>query len=993
MKQKVLISLITVFIGLFCNAQNGTIKGVITDGRDSTNKPIFGAMVFIPGTTYGAFTGQDGSFTLANVTPGKYDVTISYVLIGEQKVEGVKVLANEETTLNHLMTNPKAKEDEGLILRFKKEETSEETTVATMRDADEVKETVSRDEMSSKGATTIASATKSVTGVSIVEGKYAYIRGLSDRYTKTLLNGSEIPGLDPDRNAVQLDLFPSSFVASMDVVKTFSPNLPGDFAGGLIDIKTLESYDSLTFKISGGLGYNPQANLNGNFLSHDGGSLDWFGMDDGTRNFSDEVNEALDNDDFPTDVLTTQDRVDELVSFSSSMNGNMALREYTSPLNQNLTFSMGNTIRKYGEKDTLNEREYGYFLGVNYRRSYGYFDDGFVGRYEIQNTTSITTEQDPMFSKRAMTFREGQMNVLAGGILAGYVRYNPKHKLSYRLIRNHTGQKKTQLTTGDVREVLPAEVRIRVANFLERAVNTLQLNGEHMFDTLFFGTPTDFNWTSSYSYSTQAQPDLRVMGDEVQNIGGVDVYDTYSASYATPDRFRRSMNQHTCDVKLHFTKEVKSDSAVYKIKSGAGTLFKYRNYEESIIGYGTGSNAFSYNDFEGDLDAYFDPANYGIVDTTSTGIPLAGLTFQNRSSPDNRYTAQQGLFHYYLMGEAPLSDKLTVIAGARAEYNTMKVVTESDITGSIEKLALLPSVNFTYTFYKNKFLYTSADSSSYAKRTMKMKAVYYNTVARPSFREFSPLFLNDFLTGWNILGNPDIEQSSIQNFDLRWEYYPQVGELVAVSAFYKYFKNGIEKATNPGPSDIEGTWKNSDGYVYGIEAEFRRSLSFISNNLKNFKIGINAALMTSETNISEEELANIQAFNPYYGNSRPFFGQSPYLLNGLLQYNNDTIGITANVTFNQFGKRLALVQIKGVPNIFEQARGELNFNISKKIGTRSKITFRAKNLLNPEYKWSYEFRGEGYEEIANYDNWKDNEYVFRSYRKGRRYSVSYSYTF
>ena len=1001
--QKAII-LFTIAISSALYAQTGTITGIITDGRDSTNKPIFGAQVFIEGTTHGAFTGPDGSYTFGNVPEGKYDITVSYVLIGNQKIENVRVNAGQTTTANYAMGASQV-EEAGIKIVLKKNKESETAAVNEMKNSAEVQEIVSNKEMSDKGFSKASDAAKSVTGVSIVEGKYAYIRGLSDRYSKTMVNGSEIPGLNPDRNAVELDLYPSAFIQSMNVVKTFSPDLPGDFAGGLINIKTRESYDSLTFKISGGVGYNPQANLQSNFASYEGSSTDFLGFDNGYRDFSEQIITAIENDNFPTEITRTEAQANNLANFTSSMNGVMNVNRMNSPLDHNLTFSMGNTINIARKKDTLlPNQKFAYFAGINYRRNYDYFNGGNAGRFELENQTSIFNDStdSPFLEIRRLEYEQGQMSVQVGGLFGAYYRFNPNNKVSFRYLHNHSGDRRALFSEGFNQEIDGAVFRTRVLEYLERQVNTFQLSGEHSFDSLLFHTPTDFEWTSSYSKSSQDQPDLRVFNDDLKN----GIY-SISPNYLQPTRFSRSMSQHTADFRTHFTKKFKTDSSEIKLKTGLSYTYKHRNFQELQITYN--ELGASYQDFNGDVDRYFSDETFGIVTTTSQGQPRVGQFFRNTTSPDNTFFAYQSLIGYYLMGDLPLSKKLNLITGARLEQNYMYTETDDNDSGEINELSILPSFNLSYTFFKNRFKENKLDSTKFSKQDLKLQFVYYNTVARPSFREFTPVLFDNFLAGWREVGNSNIRQTSIHNFDLRLEFYPNSGELLAFSMFYKNFRDGIELSVNPGTPETEITWRNSDGDVYGIEAEFRRSLSFISDKLDAFKIGLNASLMYSSTAISERETTSNQQFNPAALDSRPFFGQSPYLVNSLLQYKNDSIGITSTITFNQFGTRLALIQTNGTPHIFEKGRGELNFNISKQISPRSKITFRARNLINPEYKWVYQFNNIDEESLrvqlennpdwdvdsfsANYERFQEGEYIFKSFKKGRDFSISYSYTF
>lgn len=996
---KTLWVLTLIFTSLAAKAQTGSISGIITDGRDSTNKPIFGAQVFIAGTTYGAFTGMNGEYTLTNVAPGKYDITVSYVLIGEQKIEGVKVEAQQNTVAN-LPMGENINEEVGIRVVLHKNKESEAAAVNEMKNSDEVVEIVSNKEMSAKGDNKASDAAKRVTGVSIVEDKYAYIRGLSDRYSKTLINGSEVPGLDPDRIAVQLDLFPSLFIQSMNVVKTFSPDMPADFTGGLIDIKTRENYDTLTYNVSLGTSYNPQVHFNKDYLLYKGGKTDFLGFDDGTRDFTQDIKEVFQQGQeasfiSPEDVSKDRSKKVEYENFQSGLNPQMEPENMTKPLGHNFSFTMGNTISKERKNDTLKApRKIGYLAGVNYRRSYSYYNNGRVSSYFLD---AGSIDQDSMLtSRRGVNIEEGGDNVLLGGIGSLFYRFNEKNKIKLTAIHNHTGTSSASYGEGSDFQVPNSEFRIRSLSYTQRSMNTIQLSGLHNFDTLFLKTPTDIDWIISSTFTSQKQPDLRFL---------LDIYDRNIDQYrivtnlTAPTRFFRQMNQQSYDAKLNLTKKFKTDSAEIIVKTGGSALLQTRRFEEGRIFYSIYDNDYEYSGNGNDLVS---PDRFNIdfdtVDTRTSQLITASsdVVMQNQMSDENQYDATKLIGAYYLMGEIPLSKKFNLITGARTEYTYMHLVSDSKKAdapiGELKNLDILPSVNLTYNIIKGRTLFDKKDSTRVIKKDLKLQFVYGRTIARPNFREIAPFKVNNFFQKYDEIGNSELKRTLIDNLDLRFEYYPNTGELIAVSFFFKYFDGPIERTSNPETAELEYTWRNAPKAVlYGTEIEFRRSLEFISPNLKNFKSGINLAILTSRVDINEKELRAIQLGNPFYKNDyRTLLGQSPFLGNVFLEYKLDSIGLSTNLTYNMFGERLTLVQEEGLPNVWERGRGELNLNISKKLSNRSKITLRARNLLNPAYEFYYKFEGDA----DIYDKYlADGDYIFRSYKKGRSYSLSYSYIF
>ena len=383
----------------------------------------------------------------------------------------------------------------------------------------------------------------------------------------------------------------------------------------------------------------------------------------------------------------------------------------------------------------------------------------------------------------------------------------------------------------------------------------------------------------------------------------------------------------------------------------------------------------------------FDRLNGIIYDAN---VPVA---LSQQFSLKNQYIGKQNIYAYYLMSSFPLTKKIDLLAGARMESTNMKVESEDDdqsLVGELNNLDILPAINLSYHFFKGRVVPNKQDSTKFKKQDLKAQFVYSRTLARPTFREIAPFVSDNFINGYSEIGNQNLERVLIDNIDLRLEFYPNSGELISFSAFYKKFTNPIERTSTIAQNEF--SWVNSEkGNLYGIEAEFRKSLGFISPSLDKFKLGLNGSLIKSQVFIPEAELADIRQSDPYYtDDTRPLLGQSPYIANSFIQYKLDSSNITMNVTYNIFGDRMNAVQQNGTPNLYEKGRQELNFNIAKEFKNNSKITFRIQNILNPEYTIFHKFQGESerYDIIT-----QDRDYIFNTYKKGRRYSLSYSYIF
>jgi TonB-dependent receptor len=265
---------------------------------------------------------------------------------------------------------------------------------------------------------------------------------------------------------------------------------------------------------------------------------------------------------------------------------------------------------------------------------------------------------------------------------------------------------------------------------------------------------------------------------------------------------------------------------------------------------------------------------------------------------------------------------------------------------------------------------------------MNLRVAYGKTIARPTFRELSQFTSFDFLGDARETGNVNLRRTAVQSFDLRWEVYPKAGEYISASVFYKNFVDPIERVTSPynnEPKDGLSFYYNNvpEAHLVGLEFEFRKNLDFIAMGLKNFKVGTNVTIMQSRVDINKSELAQIRVNNPEAEATRPLFGQSPYIVNATLGYDNLPKKWNVNVVYNVIGPRLFLVSTNGTPNIYEQPRNSLDMTASKGITNKLSARISMQNLLNAPFKYSQEFAGK--------------EYIYQSYQLGSTFSFGITY--
>ncbi len=891
---------------------------------------------------------MDGKFVIADIEPGKYAILVSFISYSPVTVNDVEVKAGEVTVLNNIRLKEEALGLEEVVVTASALKDSESALLTMQRKSSSVMDGISSEMFSKNNDNDAAAAIRRVTGVSVEGGKYMVVRGLGDRYSKASLNKAELPSLDPNKNAVQMDLFPSNLLDNMIVYKTFSPELPGSFSGGFVDISTKEFPDRFTLQASASLGYNTNATFNDQFLTSVKGKNFWTGMDDGTFDLPKQAQNGI---PAPTFQAAQDVRLDMITkSFENSYDP--TAYKMSPFLNQNLSFSVGNQFSLLG-------KDLGYVVGLTYQRNYEYYDNGEVGRYFLPDASG-----QPLVVLRDFELdRKGTESVLWGALANLSVRLNANNKVSVNLMRNQSADYSSRFLQGffpaDANLPEVDQLQARAIRYMERSLTSAQLKGEHTIGKV------RFDWSAASTDLTQDEPDQRFFNNVITSTNDGTTYLTYQNATGDASRYYRYLDEKVYDGKINFEVPFKNGAQESKIKFGGAYLKKDRNFNERIISSKPG-NSDPYN---GDVDQYFSDANIGVISPSPYRIGIYAVETQNLGGS---YNGEEIVPAAYLMTDLKLSKKIRVSVGARYEgtdirlNNTSPYLADSLKNSRLKANDILPAANVTYE----------------VRDDMNFRLAYGKTIARPTFRELSQYTSFDFLGDSRETGNVNLRRTEIQNFDLRWEMYPKAGEYVSASVFYKNFIDPIERVTSPYNNDpkdgLSFYYQNRPkAELYGIEVELRKNLDFIAQGLRNFRIGTNLSLMKSEVEINETELALIRVNNPEAESTRPLFGQSPFIVNALLGYESAESGWNINVSYNIIGPRLFLVSTGGTPNIYEQPRNQLDMTIKKSINDRVNLKLSAQNLLNATYKWSQE--------------WEDIEYTYQSYQLGTTFSFGFTF--
>jgi outer membrane receptor protein involved in Fe transport len=925
------------------NEATGIIRGKILDA--GTGEALLGANVFLTGTTQGTITDLDGNFSLTDITPGVVSVTTSYISYETQVFDDVVVPPGEVVILNANL-NLSTQSINEVVVTARKREQTEAAVLVMKKKMPSVLDGISSQQISRLGDSDAASALKRVTGVSVEGGKYVYVRGLSDRYSNTTLNGAQIPGLDPEKNTVQMDLFPSNIIENLMVYKTFSPDLPGNSTGGLVNIVTKDFPEKFNLQFSAGLGFNTQSHLKDDFLSYDGGSKDWMGVDDGSRAIPGEVDELTETGQLPY-IYSGAD--DTLGIISRGFNKAMDNTVTTSFLDQDYSFALGNRTSLFG-------RDLGFNLSASYSKEYAMYTGGKDEKYSV-------TAPDSPAPKRLVEDNLGTESSIWSGLANLSYKLNNNNMIGLTAMRNQSGIKSSRYNIGLAADPDQEDIIEQKLGWLERSITSLQAKGKHVLPGLNNGT---IDWIGSYTIATQNEPDLRFFFMDYDTDESTGEFYNYVVRLNNlPARFYREMTEVNMDYKLNYTQPFKLADRTAKFKLGGSYVNKERlSIENKFDIQRQGGIPFDGTaaDFLKDENIVDGPGQYNIVYYTNS----------NLTDDKNSYDGSETVIGAYGMVDLPVTEKFRLVTGLRVESSDIFVENHVDTieyptkvddydNGGFEEIDFLPSLNMVYSPMED----------------MNLRAGYGKTVARPVFRELAPYASYDYKAGLRKIGNPDLEKTTVDNVDLRWEWFLNPGEIISVSAFYKYFTNPIELRDKEQAANPEIHYENIDNSnLYGLEFEVRKRLNMVEA-LRNFTLGANVTLVKSIVKEDSTRLASAQLVDPDWPETRPMFGQAPYVVNTYLNYHHFERGWDINLGFNVSGEKLILVNKAATPDVYEQPFAMLDFNISKQFKNGINIKLSADNLLNPNFEQTYDFGSStGY---------------FRQYKLGRSFSLGLTY--
>lgn len=920
---KYLFTLLISTLVLAVSAQTGRIGGKIIDKK--TAEELIGVSVQIEGTSLGAATDFEGKFMINNLKPGTYNLVVSYISYTKKLITGVEVKGGEVTPVNISMEAADKNLKEVVVQGEVKRETASGLLIQQKNSAS-ISDGISADAIRKTPDKNTSDVLKRVSGASIQDNKFAIIRGLNERYTTAYINGAPLPSSESDRKAFSFDIFPSNLLDNLTITKTATPDMPGEFGGGIIEINTKSIPDNnfQSFSLSGG--YNTLTTFKDQ-LTYQGGKTDWLGVDDGTRAVP---NGIPDDKHFPVSV-------NEQAGLGKLMKNDWGLTKQTFSPNYGFQYTLGHVWGK-------NQRKLGTLFAVTYNRTNNYNTTKrkqYDSNYDPNIPVVLTSDyEDQNYTTSTLT-----------GIM-GNVSYklNGNHQFTFKNLYSINADDKVILRTGTPTplDANPTIVQSTAQWFTSNKIYSTQLGGTHFVPS----AKIKVNWVGSYGEVRRDIPNLRRNSynklSHVQETGDPDIApnpkDTmYKANIAQanvgPDyagnRFYGSTVEKIYSFKGDVSHNFDSKAMHLKTMLKVGGLFQERNRDFTARQFGyikyTPGGVGSGVKFPDSILYLPQDQVFGEQFMGQSSANYGGYALSNKYKPTDSYSAKSRLTSGFIMFDNRFKDRYRFIWGARIESFEQDLFTTLDngtpLNINSKKVDILPSFNFVYSLTE----------------TQNIRLSYSQTVNRPEFRELAPFAFYDFSTRFVVSGNSSLTRALIHNYDVRYEWYPGRGQVFSVSGFYKRFIDPIEQVARPDVSNEISYVNVPSANNYGVEFEVRIVLGAIFKSseqslLNNFTLFSNLALIQSKVDVSDVVGAATT--------DRPLQGQSPYIVNSGIQYYNSKTGLSLSANYNKVGQRIYIVGSTNEPDIWENGRDMIDLQVGKTFfKNKLDIRFNLKDLL------------------------------------------------
>ena len=892
-----LLALPTREIGAQSQREVGRITGRVIDA--SSGAALADVSIRVVGASVGTSTGVDGRFTVANVPAGATGIMARRLGFAAKTVTGIEVVAGR-TVEQDVTLVPSTVQLEAVTVSARNERGSVSDALDQQRTAAGVVSAVTAEQIARSPDGDAAQAVKRVSGVTVQDGKYVFVRGLGERYTTSSLNGARVPSPEPERRVVPLDMFPAGLLQSITTSKTFTPDLQGDFSGAMVDIRTREfpSARSIAFQI--GSGYAGDATGRPLPVAPMSGGMRFANVG-GERGLP-AIFRRVGN--MQTIPLNQNDKNLLVGSFRNSWTPS---RGIGSPL-LNTSASIG------GNDPVLFGHRLGYLLSASYSSGTDIKGGQLRALADRGTTAGSTVEMDRFVGATT------SQSVLWGGLANLSTLVGESSRLSFNGMYNRSADNEARVEVGEfTADATP--VQITRMQYTQRGVHSGQLAGEHQL-----AATQKLEWSATASGVRRYEPDKSAFVQVIErNAEGQDVLRWQGGGSGGAVRTFSDLNESSHEYQAKYSVEVGPAGARTTLRIGG--LYRATGRDAQSLSYNISSIRLTDEQRELPLEQIFD----GRFSAAGQSVFDIGPLAQGGS-----YAAHDRLGAGFVMAEVPFGSRLRVVGGARYETDHLDVAATSTLGSPVSTTKRwndwLPSVAATLALADGQQLRVSAS----------------RTVARPEYRELSPIISRDVIGGENVQGDESLQRTNVTNLDLRWEMYPSHGEAISVALFAKRFTSPIERVFGSGSGGTSYVFftnaKAADNY--GVELEVRKRLGAVAPILEPIAVFANGTLMRSTIELAPNTAASATNLR------RPMVGQAPYVLNTGVTYTSRGGGTSATVLFNRVGERIAAAGASPLPDVVDLPRNVLDFSLRSLLLGGTTVRLDLKNLLDAPYRTS-----------------------------------------
>ena len=879
-----LIFLISLLSLTSIYSQSSGFSGMVIE--DKTGQPLPGATITILESNKSRVSDPNGTFSFSNVEPGTYKIKVSALSFIDKEISEVVIVKDEIYNLTISLNDKSNQLDEVVIKNTKAKVESVKSLLTMQKNSANVSDGISAETIKRTPDKNTSDVLKRISGASIQDNRFVIVRGLNDRYNTALLNGAPLPSSESDRKAFSFDIFPSNMIDNLVITKTASPDLPGEFAGGVVQINTKAVPDKDFQSISIGSGYNTVTTYKEG-KTYKGSPTDWLGFDNGTRDFPSAIpGTGVFNSLTPT----------ERSEIAKTFEYDWSIKNEAFKPNTSFQYSIG---RNYDIKDKV----FGFLFSATHNLSNN------INEFVDSDWIPVPDEQSDLESR--YTGANFSQQVLTSALANFSFKFNQNNSLTFKNIFSINSRDLVVIKQGtkdvSITPIYDEDIRW----FTSNRIYSGQFGGDHYLPS----SKIKIGWSAFYSDITRSIPNLRnnryITGDPNDpasiptavmqpNTGGID----YAGGMFFSEN-KENISGGKFDISKKFTI---GEDFNNEIKTGAFVQTRDRDFFARQLQY---NQLLDNGSFDSSLltlpnESIFNVENMGVL---SPGVN--GFTLFELSKLSDAYQAGSQLNAGYLMLDNRYK-KFRLVWGVRMEDFTQTLNARTDqkiINSKTNQVDFLPSANLIFSINSKKNLRLS----------------YSKTLNRPEFRELAPFGFFDFTNRYFTQGNENLVRATIQNFDIRYEFYPGKGQLFSVSYFLKKFKNPIEIIQQALNRQLKYENANS-GKSSGIEIEFRTLLSSIFNAesmvlLDDLTLFSNLAIIKSNADVSNVNNASEK--------SRPMQGQSPYVFNAGLQYANKDNGWIVSTNINRVGDRIVFGASQIEPSVWEKSRTFLDVQIAK----------------------------------------------------------------